>query len=333
MFEIGFVFQNPYHHVHGHARLYRLRIRGGRDDGAALDTAMDTRTIIVGKYLDLLVQSTPTQDTHRRLGTDRGTDDVVRLVRGILTRIIEYGFNQFGLGSLAGIALFRRDNFDMAVRQCLIEPPVSCSHPGCPLRPRKPGNRHLTLVSCSEFFQVFTGLKGIVIVINGGAGGDVRRVDTIDQVQHGHALRTRCLDQVIEPFRRDGTENQAIGLAVSEPLFKALFDLLALYLQAVIATGLVDGQIDPQAPGFIDQAKIHGQPVRVFQMWNRHTEIPASLCLLQWHIGFLHALTLRVERRVPDIHLHRVPVPCLGSTGQKPDQGDEHDSRTRHSAV
>src|SRR5580704_8212989 len=104
---------------------------------------------------------------------------------------VQNGFNQASLHSDTGVAKSPVDNGQRGSVECRPKPFVTGRDPGRTGGTRKPSNlgslvRRVQWKGC----KIFSRGKPHVVEIRGHAGGDLVRIDAVDQVDHGHALGT-----------------------------------------------------------------------------------------------------------------------------------------------
>ncbi len=136
--------------------------------------------------------------------------------------------------------------------------------------------------------------------------GNIRRRQTVDQIQHRNPHISGLFDKVVEAIQGYGADDYSVRF-----LFETVFDLLSLYRKLVVAAGFVYCQTDTQTARLVDQSEVDPQPVCIFEMRDKDVNAPFFLGLVQRCIHFLVALALVIKRRVPHIDFQRIP--CLFS--------------------
>src|SRR5262245_13695148 len=96
--------------------------------------------------------------------------------------------------------------------------------------------------------QKLPGGESHVVEVGRGSRRDGRRTDAVDEIDGRNAPLGIGRDQVVQPIRRDGPEDQAIGAATD-----AFGDLTSLRHEILVTSGLEKIQPNAEPPGFLDE--------------------------------------------------------------------------------
>src|SRR6266851_3211932 len=184
---------------------------------------------------------------------------------------IQHGFDQACLHSNTGVAKSPSDDGQRGSIQRRPKPFVTGLDPGRAGGTGKPRNLS-RLVGCVrlEGCKVFSRGKANIVEIRGNSGGNLVRIDAVDQVDHGHAFGAVVGNYAIQSVGRDCADNQGIRFVLRD----ALSDLVLLCCKILISPGLVEVESDTQSFCFVDQTEIDGQPIVVFEMRYRSAYTP-----------------------------------------------------------
>src|SRR5215470_15076908 len=182
---------------------------------------------------------------------------------------VERGIEQSRLLHDPGVAEARVDDDYSRTFQRLSKTLISCRHPSCSLRSREPCNADGPSLRISQLLEGLSGGEPHVVEVRGGPRGDGSGGHPVDEIDDGNAPGGVRSDEVVQAVCRNCSKDQTVG-----PTLDAVSDLSLLHLYVFIAPGLEDIQPHPETPCLLDQRRVDGEPVVIFEMRDCRAHLP-----------------------------------------------------------